>query len=240
MHQKADFGIDAPSIVRNLTVCGVFCLVASGFWLYFYSYNNILWSLAWVSLFLGACLLVMGLFLILSSKYGKLILRERLLNFLQIKGDEYVLDVGCGRGLYLIGAAKRLKMGKAIGLDIWNSTDLSGNIKDNTILNAKAESVADRVEIKDGDARNIPFGNNIFDLVLSSFAIHNISKHVERQMAFKEIVRVMKPGAKLCIVDFKNENEYRDILIQLEVVITHIFTTRLLFPFSTVIIGIKK
>jgi arsenite methyltransferase len=240
MRPKADFGIDAPSVVRNLAVCGVLCLFASGFSFHFYSFNNIFRSLALIGLFFGACLLVTSLLLILSSRFGKLILRERLLDSLQMKGDEYVLDVGCGRGLYLIGAAKRLTTGKAIGLDIWNSTDLSGNIKDNTILNAKAEGVTDRVEIKDGDARNIPFTDNSFDLVLSSFAIHNISEQAERQTAFQEIVRVMKPGAKLCVVDFKNGNEYRDILTRLEIGITHMFITRLLFPFSTVIIGEKK
>src|ERR1700738_620498 len=47
-----------------------------------------------------------------SSREGKLALREQLLDQLTLKGDEKVLDVGCGRGLLAIGAAKRLKTGK--------------------------------------------------------------------------------------------------------------------------------
>ena len=43
------------------------------------------------------------------------------------KGEEKVLDVGCGRGLLAIGAAKRLKAGKVTGIDVWNPEVLSGN-----------------------------------------------------------------------------------------------------------------
>jgi cyclopropane fatty-acyl-phospholipid synthase-like methyltransferase len=45
-----------------------------------------------------------------------------------LRGDETVLDVGYGRGLHLIGAAKRLTTGKAPGVDIWQAEDLSGNL----------------------------------------------------------------------------------------------------------------
>ena len=41
-----------------------------------------------------------------------------------LTGDEKVLDVGCGRGLLLIGAAKRLKSGKATGIDVWDASVL--------------------------------------------------------------------------------------------------------------------
>jgi cyclopropane fatty-acyl-phospholipid synthase-like methyltransferase len=50
-----------------------------------------------------------------------------LLDRIEWTGQEEVLDVGCGRGLMLIGAAKRLTTGKATGIDIWQAEDLSGN-----------------------------------------------------------------------------------------------------------------
>ena len=50
-----------------------------------------------------------------SSKIGKLRARDELIGAIPWRGDEQVLDVGCGRGLLLIAAAKRLTSGKAIG-----------------------------------------------------------------------------------------------------------------------------
>jgi cyclopropane fatty-acyl-phospholipid synthase-like methyltransferase len=53
--------------------------------------------------------------------------RERLLNTLTWSGDERVLGVGCGRSLMLLGAAKRLRGGRAVGVDLWRTEDLAGN-----------------------------------------------------------------------------------------------------------------
>lgn len=85
-----------------------------------------------------------------------------------------MLDVGCGRGLVLNAAAQRLTTGKAVGIDLWNERDQSGNHPDATRKNAAIEGVAEKVEIITGDARHIPFANNTFDVVVSSLAIHNI------------------------------------------------------------------
>src|SRR5699024_7150603 len=87
---------------------------------------------------------------------------------------EKVLEVGCGRGLVLNAAAQRLTTGKAVGIDLWNERDQSGNHPDATRKNAAIEGVAEKVEIITGDARHIPFANNTFDVVVSSLAIHNI------------------------------------------------------------------
>ncbi len=48
-----------------------------------------------------------------------------------------VLDVGCGRGLMLISAAKRLITGTAVGVDIWDSRDQAGNRSENTFKNTQ-------------------------------------------------------------------------------------------------------
>ena len=70
---------------------------------------------------------------------GKLRLRDRVLDGLALRGDEQVLDVGCGHGLMLLGAAKRLKKGKAIGVDIWQKEDQAGNDPEATRENARRE-----------------------------------------------------------------------------------------------------
>jgi len=80
-----------------------------------------------------------------GSKVGKLKERDRLLDLLRIDRDEEVLDVGCGRGVLLYGAAKRLTSGKAVDIDVWNEQDLSGNSIEATRANAVAEGATTRV-----------------------------------------------------------------------------------------------
>src|ERR1035438_8243568 len=89
----------------------------------------------------------MALWMIWDSKVGKMRTREQLLDHITWKGSERVLDVGCGRGLMLIGAAKRLTTGSATGVDIWQSEVLSGNNPEAPLRNAKAEGVENRVKI---------------------------------------------------------------------------------------------
>ncbi len=123
--------------------------------------------------------------MIWDSKVGKLWARDRLLDGLKLRGDELVLDVGCGRGLLLIGAAKRLTTGKAIGVDIWNAEDLSGNRPEATLENTRLEGAAERVEVKDGDTRWLPFADGAFDVIVSKEVLHNIGNATERDTAVR-------------------------------------------------------
>jgi len=147
-----------------------------------------------------------------SSRVAKLRLRDRMLDSLSLKGDEKVLDVGCGRGLLAIGAAKRLKSGKVTGIDVWNPMDLSGNTAEAARANVKLEGVADKVRIEDGDARKLVYPEGNFDVVVSSLAIHNIPDHDERSQAVREMYRVLKPGGKLLIYDIFRAGEYAETL----------------------------
>jgi ubiquinone/menaquinone biosynthesis C-methylase UbiE len=150
----------------------------------------------------------MGAWMLWSSKVGKLRERETLLNHLAWTGRERVLDVGCGRGLMLIGAAKRLTTGRATGIDIWQQEDLSGNSTEATQRNAACEGVADRVELQTADMRTLPFGDATFDVVVSKAAIHNIYAAEGRAQAIAEIVRVLKPGGHALIDDIRHHGEY--------------------------------
>ena len=75
---------------------------------------------------------------------GKLRIWERELDQAGLKGDEQLLDLGCGRGAVLIEAARRLPTGRAVGADLWSGRDQSGNSPEATLANAAAAGVADR------------------------------------------------------------------------------------------------
>jgi ubiquinone/menaquinone biosynthesis C-methylase UbiE len=209
-----DYGLDAPGVVRNLFIAaGVGLLL-------FLAFKTHLWSgkvtlgpdslnLVPMCLSTGLACGIMGAWMALDSKYGKVRERERLLNLLTWTGSERVLDVGCGRGLLLIGAAKRLTAkGTAVGIDLWQQEDLSGNRPEATMENARLEGVADRVEVHTADMRKIPFPDGSFDTVLSMNAIHNIYSAPGRATAIAEICRVLKPGGTVLIVDIRHIRQY--------------------------------
>jgi arsenite methyltransferase len=207
--KSPDYGIDAPGAVRNLAIGGTAALVLA----------IVAFALGWrplVRMATGAAIgSLFGVsWMVWDSKVGKLQGRDQLLNSLLWRGDEAVLDVGCGRGLLLIGAAKRLTTGKAVGVDIWQSEDLSGNRPEATLENARLEGVSDRVEVKDGDARRLPFADGTFDLVVTESVLHNIYNAAERDTAVREIARVLKPGGQVHIGDVRHTGRYVRVLQQ--------------------------
>jgi SAM-dependent methyltransferase len=140
---------------------------------------------------------------------GKFVAWAQLLDELKLKGDERVLDLGCGRGAVLLMAAQRLTTGLAVGVDLWRAGDQSGNSADATRRNAAAEGVADRVELHTADMTALPFPDDSFDLVVSSLAIHNIPGLVGREKAVAEAVRVLRPGGRLMIADIRGTGRHR-------------------------------
>jgi SAM-dependent methyltransferase len=214
---QPDYGLDSPKLVRRFGIRGAF-LIAFAVVLYLANRNTspgTAQALAAMLVCIGAGFFITAGFMVWSSRVAKLKLRERILDGFSWRGDENVLDVGCGRGLLLIGAAKRLKTGKATGVDVWQSDVLSGNSPEAPLRNAKAEGVENRVKIESADARKLPFGASSFDVVVSSLAIHNIQSGPERAKALREIARVLKPGGRVAIFDIFHTSEYAKGLQQL-------------------------
>src|SRR4029453_3488366 len=209
---RADYGLDAPKVVRNLFVFAALGLslwlsAKIGLWSGVLNIplggdNHIGLSLAPFGLVTAILCTFMGCWMVWESKVGKISGREKLLDHLTWRGDEQVVDIGCGRGLMVIGAAKRLTPGaggsggggKATGIDIWQAEDLSGNKPEATLENARREGVEDRVEIKSADMRELPLADRTIDVVVSRAAIHNLYSSDDRAKAIREIARVLKPG----------------------------------------------
>ena len=155
--------------------------------------------------------LVFGLLLILPAYLARQFavrkwnyishIRNDIFNSLALRGDESILDVGCGGGTLLNEAARRLPTGRATGIDIWAPHTGGGNYA-LLMKNAKAEGVADRIEFKQADVRKLPFNDASFDVIVSSGALHHISRErADHEQAINEMLRVLKPGGQIALMD---------------------------------------
>ena len=158
---------------------------------------------------LGAALLLVSVgFFLHTTRRGKFLVWRELIDGLRLRGDERILDLGCGRGAVLLSAARRLTTGHAVGVDIWSRTDQSGNSPLTAKENSEIEGVQDRVALTTADMTALPFPAATFDAVVSNVAIHNIKGLPHRLIAVDEAVRVLRPGGRLLIADLRSTGVY--------------------------------
>jgi len=193
---RGRYGIDAPAVPVGL-VAGSVALVVLG-----------LMVPAPGAVVAGLLLLVSAACFLYTTRVGKFVVWDRLLEGLALRGNEQVLDVGCGRGAVLLRVAQLLPRGRAVGIDVWRSSDQSGNTEEATRHNAQREGVAERVDLHTGDMRALPFEDESFDVVVSSLAVHNIKERAGRLTALTECARVLRPGGALAIADIQGAGDY--------------------------------
>ncbi len=212
MKRSAKYGVDAPGVVRAHFVVGIPLALIAAIGLAWPRPNPVPLSLSIGTASVAALLLVYGAVMLWSSLVGKRRVSDRLVAALALSGNERVLDAGCGHGLALIGCARELTTGKAVGIDLWAAKDLSNNNPEATRANAAAEGVADRVEVETGDITRLPFSDASFDAVISMTVIHNIPSREKRDRALSELVRVLKPGGRIAIFDLLHTSRYTEVL----------------------------
>ena len=198
----ADYGLDAPGAVRGFALAGGVCAVGAA-----------AAGVAGVGdvtavLVLGALMFIVAVALMVgSSRRGKLHEIQRMLDGLDLRGNEEVLDVGCGRGALLIAAARRVPRGRAVGVDVWADPHGGGSAPAVALQNARAEDVDDRVVVVEGDTRELPFPDASFDVVVSSIALHSLEARDDRERACEEIARVLRPGGRVALLDFRGTHD---------------------------------
>jgi arsenite methyltransferase len=209
---KADYGVDAPGVVLRFVIIALVGTIASVSAPFLVDSRDLALQIVSIGRTTAIWCAISASVMVWGSRVGKLRLRDRILSELALRGDEQVLDVGCGRGLLLLGAARRLTKGKASGIDLWQKQDQSGNTLDTTRENARIEGVEARIDLVTGDMRDLPFKARRFDVVVSSWAIHNIYDAEGRRRAILEIARVLKPGGRVRIIDIRHTAEYAGLL----------------------------
>lgn len=110
-----------------------------------------------------------------------------------IEPGETVLDIGCGAGMDLLLAAKRTgAKGKAIGVD------MTAGMRERAAESARKAGYADIVEVRAGTAEELPVEDESIDVIISN-GVLNLSP--DKDAAFKEVLRVLRPGGRLFLAD---------------------------------------
>jgi arsenite methyltransferase len=205
---RARYGFDAPAVpvalaaaaVVSVGVTVVVAVSTTGWWW--------LIPLAYGVFFLLSCASF-----VYTTRRGKFVVWTELLSHLRLSGRELVVDLGCGRGAVLTMLAPLVPNGRAVGVDLWRSVDQSGNDPMRTLDNAAAEAVT--VTLITADLQALPLATASVDVVVSSLVIHNVPDVAGRTTSVLEAARVLRPGGRLVIADFRHVPAYARQLVEL-------------------------
>jgi len=197
MRRRGEYGFDGnmTGLLVMIAVAAVLLLAAVVLTL-----AGFVGAAAVTALVVAFLLATLGIYLH-TTRRGKFLVWAEILDSLRLRGDERVLDVGCGRGAVLTMVAERLPRGRAVGIDIWRRADQSGNGIEAAGRNLVLEGMRERCKLVTGDIRSMPFPDTSFDAIVSSLAIHNIRDLEGRSQAIDEIARVLAPGGRVALAD---------------------------------------
>ncbi len=119
-------------------------------------------------------------------------------NHYDLPAKPKILDIGCGKGFLLYDFLKVIPDAEVYGIDISSYA----------LENSKPEI---RDHLKLGNATELPWEDNTFDLVYSLNTFHNLHNY-DLHKALKEIERVGKKNKYICVESYRNQEEKVNLL----------------------------
>ena len=135
-------------------------------------------------------------------------LRQRGLELLNIQEGETVLEVGSGTGYALVEIAKSVgETGKAYGIDV------TPEMLALAWKRLKKEGLAERVELREGDARETPYEDNKFDAVYMAATLE-LFDTPDIPVVLSEVKRVLNPAGRLGITSMPKEGHENSVVFR--------------------------
>lgn len=119
--------------------------------------------------------------------------KRALIRQANISKSQRVLDLGCGTATLTILIKQSHPEAELVGLD--------GDTQVLDIGRAKAAKAAVDITLDQGMAFQLPYADGSFDRIVSSLVFHHLIRE-DKQRAFIEVFRVLRPGGELHILDF--------------------------------------
>lgn len=115
--------------------------------------------------------------------------QRKVFDALALQGNETVLDLACGPGIYARAFAQRVSQGKVIGFD------LSIPMLNYAANKARRQNLNNLLFLR-GNAMDLPFVENSFDVVNCCGALHLFPEHVK---VVNTVHKILKPGGRFTV-----------------------------------------
>lgn len=132
--------------------------------------------------------------------------RKKIIRFVKLENPHTVLDVATGTADLSIMAAGTIPESHFTGIDISEKMLEIGRKKINR------RKLNNNIELLSGAAENLPFADNTFDNVMVAFGVRNFQN---LNSGLKEMLRVVKPGKKIYILEFSKPHGFFKLIYHL-------------------------
>jgi len=140
----------------------------------------------------------------LNRLLGVGVLHDELISQARLEPGHRVLDVGCGTGSLAVRIRTKHPHVEVVGLD--------PDPKALAIARRKAQRAGVAVRFEEGYGDALPYGDAEFDRVTSSLMLHHLDLATRRRM-LRELLRALRPGGSLHLLDFGRSEERSDGLL---------------------------